>query len=107
LVTGGLGLALLAVGTYFAIDASDQAGDIARGCTTTTPCPGSLVRQRANDIDSSTLSSRILWATGGAALVTGVVLYWMSGRHQQGTSQAAYSLSLVPGGAGLAWTRDF
>jgi hypothetical protein len=106
LVTGALGLTLLAAGTYFAVEASGQADDIARGCTTVAPCPGGLVRQRASDIDSSTLSARILWATGGAALVTSVVLYWMSGRQEEG-SKTTYSVSLTPQGAGLAWIGAF
>jgi hypothetical protein len=80
LTVGGLGLGLLAIGTYFGVDAKAQADGIGRGCQPSMPCAGDLLDSRAQALRNAEVASAVLWAGGGLALASGVVLFAVGSR---------------------------
>ena len=108
-ITGALGVVALGVGTYYGIDASRKAGAIADGCTPLAPCSGALLRERGDALADSRLRARVLWSIGGAAVVTGAVLYVVGRRRGESASPAiAAPVPVVfSDGAGIAWGTAF
>ncbi|MFZ5467984.1 MAG: PEGA domain-containing protein, partial [Myxococcota bacterium] len=81
-VVAGAGVAALAGGGYLLLQAGRQNEQMTALCPESTCLPDSLAEfdrlERARGSSSST--GTVLVAAGGAALVTGVVLYMVSGR---------------------------
>jgi tetratricopeptide (TPR) repeat protein len=74
LVVGAVGLAGVALGSYFGLAAKSKNDDALQNCRTSTLCSStglSLTDDAKNDATISTIA----FAAGGVALVTGVVLF--------------------------------
>ncbi|MGN6106258.1 MAG: hypothetical protein ACTHU0_14210 [Kofleriaceae bacterium] len=97
LVTGGVGLLAIGAGAYFAIDARRTAHDVTNGSGEWDPSVGDA-GERAS------ARAALLLGIGGAAVLTGSLLYVL-GRRDAERGQ----LAIVPRthGAGLVWTTAF
>lgn len=97
LAVGGVGVALVAVGAVSAVSASSKAGDLED------------LPMFDPDLDKegkrAALRARILLGVGGAAVVTGVVLYVVGSKQ----AERASSVAVVPHGDGgmVVWSGGF
>jgi serine/threonine-protein kinase len=87
LVTAGAGVVLLGVGTYLALDAKGDYDD-AEGQCTNGVCP-SEPYQASEDARSQGALATYLFIGGGAALATGVVLFFVAPKGSKESPPAA------------------
>jgi len=100
-LTGASGLILIGVGAYFGKIAGDRADEVSRVFAT----HGSWDASAASNYDEGRSAERtaiVLSAVGGAAVVTGAVLYYLGWRDRTHVEMTVSSAS-----ATLGWTCDF
>jgi hypothetical protein len=104
LATGGVGLALLGTGVYFALQASAAQSDIedvSNGGGTWTPA----LDDKYAEGESAATTSLVLFVAGGAAVVGGGVMYFLGAREAERADDVAF----VPtrGGGVFVFSGDF
>ena len=97
LISGGVGVVALGLGTYFALDARSAASDAESGTGTWDPS----VQTRGRNAQRN---ARISLAVGGAAVVTGAVLYIL-GRSR--ASESSVAVTPKSDGASVTWFATF
>jgi hypothetical protein len=100
LVTGGVGIAGLAVGTVFGVLASSSWKSAENDCPAKAGCPSNAVNERSTALTDATLST-VGFIAGGVLAATGVVLFFTA---PKGTTPQV-GLEVRPGG--LAITGGF
>ncbi len=101
LISGGVGIALIATGGYFSLQAGDNADQVAERCAEATPCTWDAeLEGLQSDGEAASRNAIIMYSIGGAAVVGGVVLYVLGVNE----ARAAPRLSFAPlrGGGALA-----
>ena len=84
-IVGGVGVGLLAAALGTGIASQLSYNDLSSHCSGTT-CDPATVPNAQSKIDSGkrlALATDILWPIGAAAVVTGVVLFFVEGRHHK------------------------
>jgi hypothetical protein len=104
LVTAGVGLALVGAGLYFGAVAAGEAEELDKCARAGGTCTPSLSARRDAG-ESADTKAKLLLGLGGAAVVTGAILYYLG--HREGRRAAAPSALLLPGGGGLAFEGTF
>jgi hypothetical protein len=104
-VTLGLGAVGVGLGTYFLVDAFDKrshaddvferCSEMALDCPETAPLYGEAKDAEAAENDAFQ-RSRITYVAGGALLVTGVVLFFVSAPSGSGEAPRGQEATLVP-----------
>jgi hypothetical protein len=102
LVTAGVGLALVATGVVFALQASAAANDVeSPDCS---PCNWDLYRGVEDRGRQRALLSKITIGAGAAAVVGGGILWFLAPRR---AAESGVQAALLPGGAQLGWSASF
>jgi tetratricopeptide (TPR) repeat protein len=102
IVLGALGVGILGAGAGLggaALSAQSQLSKLARDMGTWSSSQADVYHRG----QAEALSATALYAVGGAALATGVVLY-LVGRHRD---RSRFAVAPGPGGAQLVFWRDF
>jgi len=97
LVTGGVGVGLIAGGAVFGLLASARWSEAKRECPTRMECSPSAMRAHDRAADHAKLSS-VGFIAGGVLAAVGVTLFFTSSR----LDEPGVALTLGPHGAGLA-----
>jgi tetratricopeptide (TPR) repeat protein len=107
-IVGGVGVAALAAALGTGITSQLQYNDLSSKCTGNS-CDPATVANAQNKINNGkklALATDVLWPIGAAAVVTGVVLFFVEGRHPK--EHASRVVPLVgPSLGGLAVAHDF
>jgi hypothetical protein len=101
---GGAGVALLAGSLVAGLVANSRYGTLKGECAADGSCNGATAPDAQGLIDgghAGGLASDVLLGVGLAAVVTGVVLFFVEGRHP--VERRAWRLAPAAGGVGLAW----
>jgi len=106
IVAAGVGLALAGTSIYFGLDARDASDEIGRLYRT-----GGTWDQAAKDTEARGKRSQILMLalgiSGGAAVVTGGVLFGLGWRAARREQRARVAVLPLPGGGLVAWAGSF
>jgi tetratricopeptide (TPR) repeat protein len=97
LVFIGAGVAAAGVGGYFGSQAQTLANQVHTACTPS--CEWDTVKAKDQEGRSDAQLQYVLYAAGGAAIVTGAVLFALSRRH----ADVPVAISPLRGGAALTW----
>ena len=97
IVVGGVGIAAIATGVVFGLHAQSLASDVGTGMGTFDP-------QLQADGQDADRNAKILFAAGGALVVTGVVLYLVG---RPGSEAAHVAIVPSPTGGSLSWRASF
>jgi hypothetical protein len=108
-IVGGVGAAALLAALGTGVASQLQYGDLTSKCSGNV-CDPTVVDNAQKRIDSGkrlALATDILWPIGAAAVATGVVLFFLEGRHPH-KERASLVVPLVgPSLGGLAVAHDF
>ena len=103
IVLGASGVAMIGTAVYFSLQASSSSDEVsqllARGGTWNTH-----YQSVESDGQRYQTTATLLYAAGGAALASGVLLYYLGGRETSHTQVAATPLA---GGFGATWFGSF
>ncbi|MGZ3452042.1 MAG: hypothetical protein ACXVEF_20710 [Polyangiales bacterium] len=98
--SGGLGIAGLALGTYFGLSAQSKAHDADPYCPTSTTCTNAQgVTLRHDAIGKANLATVVV--IGGAVLLGAGVVLWITAPRAASESKPQTALILGPGSIGL------
>ncbi|HEY2742996.1 MAG TPA: tetratricopeptide repeat protein [Polyangia bacterium] len=107
-IVGGVGVGALAAALGTGVASQLSYDDLSSKCTSNV-CNPSVVASAQHKIDQGkqlALATDILWPIGAAAVATGVVLFFVEGRHPK--EHASLVVPLVgPSLGGLAFAHDF
>jgi serine/threonine-protein kinase len=105
-VVGGIGIVGIGIGSYFGLRAISKNSDAKAFCNAENVCNDPQGPELTKDAQNAALISNIGFAVGGAALATGLVLYFMA----PGGDEAS-AVRVVPtvakNGAGLSVGGSF
>ena len=102
-VAGGVGLAGVALGSYFGLVASSKWSSAKDACKIDQCGPSSDAQKERDDAASAGKLSTVAFIVGGAALVAGVTLFVISPSKAPGTAR----IRVVPGLGSLTATGEF
>jgi tetratricopeptide (TPR) repeat protein len=97
IVLVGVGAAAAGVGGYFGSQAQTLANQVHTACTPS--CEWDTVKAKDQEGRSDAQLQYVLYAAGGAAIVSGAVLFALSRRHVD----VPVAIAPVQGGAALTW----
>jgi tetratricopeptide (TPR) repeat protein len=100
IVVAGVGVATAAVGGYFGAQAQSLASQVRTACA--SGCEYDAVKSKDQQGRSDETLQYVLYATGGAAIVTGAIVFALGSRQHVETPVAVAPL---PGGAALTWSH--
>jgi tetratricopeptide (TPR) repeat protein len=108
LVTGGAGVVLAGVGTFFAIRAGSLKSEIQNEVNSTGSYTAALASKNS-DMESAQTMAVIGLAAGGVAIAGGAVLYYLGWKKtpHDGGATAMLSPGVTPGGGSLFLTGRF
>jgi hypothetical protein len=100
-VVGGIGIVGIGVGSYFGFRAISKNSDAEAFCNTRNVCNDQQGLDLTKDAKDAALISNIGFAVGGAALATGLVLYFMAPSGGE-TAALRVAPTVAKNGAGLS-----
>ncbi len=100
IVVAGVGVATAAVGGYFGAQAQSLASQVRAACA--SGCEYDTVKSKDQQGRSDETLQYVLYAAGGAAIVTGAIVFALGSRNHVETPVAVAPL---PGGAALIWSH--
>ncbi|MBX3160058.1 MAG: hypothetical protein KF773_29080 [Deltaproteobacteria bacterium] len=108
LVTGAAGLVALGVSVYFGLEAKKISDDITNHCANQDPCPAwpENIRELQDRGQAHEDKQVILLVAGGAAVVTGTVLY-VIGRSKKTTERVAVTPVVTPDAVAIGFSGRF
>jgi tetratricopeptide repeat protein len=106
-IVGGIGVAALAAALGTGLASQLTYNELKNKCTGSVCDPGTVANAQTK-IDGGkklALATDVLWPIGAAAVVTGVVLFFIEGRHRK--EHASIAPLVGPSTGGLVFARDF
>jgi tetratricopeptide (TPR) repeat protein len=100
IVVAGVGVATAAVGGYFGSQAQTLASQVRAACA--SGCEYDAIKSKDQQGRSDETLQYVLYAAGGAAIVTGAIVFALGSRKHVETPVAVAPL---PGGAALTWSH--
>ena len=98
-VVGGAGIAIVVVGAVFGTQARSIADEVKTDCA--DGCSFDAIKAKDADGRAAERNQYIAYGVGGAAVVTGGILYWLGARDRE----AGVTVTPRAGGASIVWTR--
>jgi hypothetical protein len=102
-VIGGIGLAAVAVGSYFGVRAVQQNNDANTICATKQCSSGTAVTKSEDALSNAHLADAFV-GIGSAATISAVVLWYM---YRRDPPAAAPYAALAPNAVSLGWRQSF
>jgi tetratricopeptide (TPR) repeat protein len=103
LIVGASGVAMAATAVYFGLRAQDDADQIG-AIVARQGKWDATARALYDDGDRAQTTANVLYIAGGAAVVSGAVLYWLGWRDAHATNLA---IAPLPGGTAIALSGRF
>jgi tetratricopeptide (TPR) repeat protein len=100
IVIAGVGVAAAGVGGYFGSQAQSLANEVRAACA--SGCEYNAIKSKDQDGRTDQTLQYVLYAAGGAAIVTGAIVFALGSRKHV---EAPVAVAPVRGGAALTWSH--